>query len=172
MTEGATTLSTSLTVRFTGFDNAALARFECRLGEAGFSTCASPLTYTAVAIGPHTFEVRAIDTSSNVDPSPARYTWTVDAPPDTVITAAIDGRGKSIANGGTARSDTMTFSFTGTDNGTVSTFECRLDSASFAPCTSPARYTGVSRGTHTVRVQAIDNNGFRDPSPAGFTWKR
>ena len=168
----AVTLSASLTLTFTGADNVGLSRLECQLDGTGFNACASPLVYNALPLDRHTFEVRAVDTSSNLDPSPARYTWTVDAPPDTVITAAIDGRGKSIANGGTARSDRMTFSFTGTDNGTVSSFECQLDAASFAPCTSPARYTGVSRGTHTFRVQAIDNNGFRDPSPATFTWSR
>jgi photosystem II stability/assembly factor-like uncharacterized protein len=172
LSEGATTLSRSLTLRFTGADNVGLARFECRLGGAGFSTCTSPLTYSGLGVGRHTFEARAIDTSSNVDSSPARYTWTVDAPPDTAITAAIDGRGKTVANGGTTSSNAITFRFTGTDNETVAGFECRLDAGSFAACTSPVTYPGVSRGKHTFHVRAIDNKGFKDPSPASFQWTR
>jgi len=58
-----------------------VARFECRLDGASFSPCTSPLTYSSLALGRHTVEVCAIDTSNNADPTPARLTWTVDAPP-------------------------------------------------------------------------------------------
>jgi hypothetical protein len=168
----AVTLSASLTFSFTGTDNVGLSRFECQLDGAGFGACVSPLTYNALPLGRHTFEARAVDTSSNVDGTPARYSWTIDAAPETTINSAIDGRGKSIANGGSTPSDRMTLRFTGTDNGAVTGFECLLDGASFAPCTSPISYASVSRGTHTFRVRAIDNNGVRDPSPAAFTWQR
>jgi hypothetical protein len=175
LANNAATLSASLTLTFSGADNVGLARFECRLDGAAFNACTSPQTYNGLALGPHTFEVRAVDTSSNVDATPARYTWTVDAAPETTITSAVDGRGKSIANGGSTPSDRMTFRFTGTDNGAVTGFECQLDGldgASFAPCTSPISYPSVSRGTHTFRVRANDNNGFWDASPAAFTWRR
>jgi hypothetical protein len=46
----------------------------------------------------------------------------------------------------------VTFRFTGTDNGTIVGFECRLDGGQFAPCTSPRTYTGVSRGSHSFRA--------------------
>ena len=62
--------------------------------------------------------------------------------------------------------------FAGTDNGTVARFECRLDGAAFTSCISPVTYAAVSRGTHTFRVRAVDNNGFTDPSPAVFNWTR
>jgi Divergent InlB B-repeat domain len=170
--DGAVTLSTSLTLSFAGTDNVGVARFECRLDSAGFSTCASPLAYNGLTLGRHTFEVRAVDTSNNVDATPARYTWTVDASPNTTITAAIDGRGKSLPDGGHTTSDKVTFRFTGTDNGTIARFECGLDAAAFTPCTSPVTYGAVSRGTHAFRVRAVDNNGFADPSPAVFNWTR
>jgi photosystem II stability/assembly factor-like uncharacterized protein len=168
----AVTLSTSLTLSFTGTDNVGLSRFECKLDGAGFSVCASPRAYNALALGHHTFEVRAVDTSSNVDATPARYSWTVDAAPETTINSAVDGRGKSIVNGGSTPSDKVTFRFAGTDNGTVAGFECLLDAGNFTSCTSPVTYTAVTRGAHTFRVRAVDNNAFRDPSPATFTWRR
>ena len=52
--------------------------FECRLDGGAWTSCSSPEDYTGLADGPHTFEVRATDASSNVDPTPARFTWTID----------------------------------------------------------------------------------------------
>jgi hypothetical protein len=38
-------------------------------------------------------------------------------------------------------------------------FECSLDNGPFQPCTSPKQYTGLSAGSHRVRVRAIDQVG-------------
>jgi hypothetical protein len=51
--------------------------FECQLDGGGFSVCSSPASYTGLASGPHTFDVRAIDSAGNVDPTPASFTWSV-----------------------------------------------------------------------------------------------
>ena len=169
---GGATLSNVAILSFTGTDNVAIAGFECRLDGGDFTPCTSPVTHSGLAVGGHSFGVRTFDTSGNRDSSPATYAWSVDAPPDTEITSAVDGRGKAIPpNAGTTRSKVMTFSFTGTDNLSVVGFECRLDGASFKPCSSPITLS-VSRGTHTFQVQAMDNNGFRDATPATFTWTR
>jgi hypothetical protein len=53
--------------------------FECSLDSAGFSTCSSPTTYTGLANGSHTFQVRAIDAARNTDPTPASRSWKVRA---------------------------------------------------------------------------------------------
>ena len=42
LTNNAITLSTSLTLSFTGTDNVGLSRLECKLDAAGFSVCTSP----------------------------------------------------------------------------------------------------------------------------------
>ena len=52
--------------------------FACRLDGGSFSGCASPATYTGLANGSHTFDVRATDPAGNTDGSPASRTWTVD----------------------------------------------------------------------------------------------
>jgi CSLREA domain-containing protein len=74
--------SSSATFSFVGSDNvggSGVAGFQCQLDGGGFAPCTSPQTYTGLANGDHTFAVRAVDGSGNADPTPATYTWTVDA---------------------------------------------------------------------------------------------
>jgi subtilase family serine protease len=68
------------------------------------------VTYTALALGSHTFEVRAIDDADNVDPTPASWTWTVGpvqpGQPDLVVSSIGDppasaGQGSTFAVGST-----------------------------------------------------------------------
>jgi hypothetical protein len=51
--------------------------FECRVDAFDWRSCSSPITYTEVPDGEHTFSVRARDRYGNVDPTPATRTWTV-----------------------------------------------------------------------------------------------
>jgi hypothetical protein len=50
------------------------------------------------------------------------------------------------------------------------TFQCKLDSGPFEPCTSPKTYR-VKKGKHTFQVQAT-LDGFTDSTPATDDWKR
>jgi hypothetical protein len=51
--------------------------FLCRVDGATFGVCTSPKTYTGIAEGQHTFEVKARDSAGN-DSAAASHTWTVD----------------------------------------------------------------------------------------------
>jgi len=134
--------------------------FECQLDGGGFSACTSPKAYTGLADGVHTFAVRAIDASSNVDPSPASYSWTIDTvAPNTSITAHPADPSYSVD---------ASFSFTSTEPG--STFECQLDGGVFSTCTSPHAYTGLDHGDHTFEVRAIDGVDNVDLTPASYSW--
>ena len=55
------------------------ARFDCQLDGGGFHACASPAEYTGLAVGFHTFAVRATDLAGNADPTPAVQTFSVTA---------------------------------------------------------------------------------------------
>ena len=57
------------------------ASFECRLDGGLYVDCASGRTYSGLSAGTHTFAVRAVDSTGNVDASPAVRTWTVQAAP-------------------------------------------------------------------------------------------
>jgi parallel beta-helix repeat protein len=155
----ATTTDLLATFAFTSSETG--SSFECSLDSTGFLPCSSPASF-AVAVGSHTFQVRAWDAAGNLDPTPASHSWTVVAPdstpPETTITS-----GPSSPTTSTAAS----FTFTSSEAG--SSFECSLDGAAFAACASPASYT-VGIGSHTFQVRARDGAGNLDQSPASYPW--
>jgi hypothetical protein len=53
--------------------------FQCRLDGKPFRSCRSPFTTKPLALGHHTFRVRARDDSGKLDPSPASYGFTIVA---------------------------------------------------------------------------------------------
>lgn len=69
------------------------ATFACSVDGGAFSACVSPLTLTGLTDGPHSFAVRAVDTTGNADTTPATYNWTVDtlAPVSPAIVSPVDG---------------------------------------------------------------------------------
>ena len=155
-----TVTSSAASIAFTSPD--ATATFQCSLDAAAYAACASPKSYSGLADGPHTFQVKAVDPAGNVDPTPASASWTVSTgsatPPDTSITG-----GQS----GTVATSSASFTFTSPDG--TATFECALDTPTFTACTSPKAYTGLADGSHTFQVRAVNAAG-PDPSPASRTW--
>jgi hypothetical protein len=152
--------SNSTTAIFAFSSSESGSTFECKLDAGGFSSCSSPQSYTGLSDGSHTFTVRAIDTAGNTDATPATRTWTVDtSAPDTTIDSGPSGMTSSTSA-----------SFAFSSNDPSASFECRLDSGSFASCTSPKSYTGLSDGSHTFTVRAVDTAGNTDTTPAARTW--
>jgi CSLREA domain-containing protein len=146
------TTSTSATFRFSAGEPSS---FECKLDNGAFASCTSPQDYATLGDGAHTFSVRAIDSAGNRDESPATRTWTVDtAPPQTTIDSGPNGA---------TNVTTPTFTFTSEAG---SSFECRVDAAALAACSSPHTTATLADGPHTFEVQAIDAAGNRDASPA------
>lgn len=126
--------------------------------------------------GDHTFQVRAIDFAGNTG-MPASFGWNFldKTPPETSIISAVNRKGVPVVNGGSTRSNTVTFEFTGTDLNGISGFECSLDDpdpSQFAPCSSPLTFTRLGSGIHTFYVQAIDTSDNKDLTPASFTWTK
>src|SRR4029077_19894989 len=99
----------------------------------------------------------ATDTAGNTGTA-ASYTWTIDTTaPDTIL---------STTPANPSNSADPSFSFTSEAG---ATFQCALDGAAFAACTSPKSYTGVADGSHTFQVKATDTAG-NTGTAASFTW--
>jgi hypothetical protein len=83
-------------------------------------------------------------------------------PPDTIIDSGPAGN---------TNDPTPTFAFHSTEAG--STFQCRVDAAAFASCTSPKTVAHLNDGAHTFQVRARDAAMNLDPTPASrsFTVK-
>jgi hypothetical protein len=153
-------LSKSATALFTFTSNVAGSTFVCAVDGGGFIACKSPKKLTKLANGNHTFEVSATDPDGVTDPSPASYSWAIDTrSPDTTI----DSGPALLTN-----SVDSSFAFKSTEPG--STFQCKLDKGTYAPCASPQTYTGLVNGKHTFWVGAIDPAGNLDKKAAFYKW--
>jgi len=148
--------SSDNTATFVFAGSASAVAFDCQLDDGVYTPCASPIGYSDLSKGNHTFRVRAIDGRGLADLSPAEQSWTVNA-------SALDVTlSSSPANPTTSRS--APFAFTG--NG--SSFECRLDDATFTACTSPQQYSGLTNGEHVFQVRA--RSGDTVGAAARFAW--
>jgi hypothetical protein len=159
--------STSTAASFAIVASEADVTFACRLDNGGWTACTSPKAYTGLAVGSHTFAVRATDAAGNTDGSPATQSWTVEAPSPPPDTTAPD---TSILSGpaATTASTSASFGLSASESG--STLACKLDNGSWAACTSPKDYSGLSVGSHTFAVRATDAAGNTDGSPATQSW--
>ncbi len=86
---------------------------------------------------------------------------TVDPPPETTIT-------KHPLKKVTKRK--ATFEFTSNEDPDV-TYQCKLNSAPWRPCSSPKVYENLRYRKHTFQVRAIDTLGTKDPTPAKWVWR-
>lgn len=83
LTNNATTLTDHISFTFAGKDNAAISGFECSLDAnsanqsqtIGAFSCANRVMIGNLSQGNHTFQVVAIDSSGNRDPTPAGFSW-------------------------------------------------------------------------------------------------
>jgi probable HAF family extracellular repeat protein len=138
------------------------ATFECSLDGAPFAPCHSPHPMTGLALGSHTFRVRAVN-DLEPESAPVQRTWTIvedNTPPHTTINQGTSG---------IVESSSAMFRFSSPDADVVR-FECSLDGAEFTECSSPITYRKLSLGWHTIRVRAIDEAGNIDPTPATREW--
>jgi hypothetical protein len=79
-------LSASTTASFGFHATTAPATFQCALDGGAFGTCSSPVSYSSLAAGSHTFAVRAVS-SGGTDPTPATRQWTIDTTPPSAPTS-------------------------------------------------------------------------------------
>jgi 6-phosphogluconolactonase (cycloisomerase 2 family) len=111
----------------------------------------------ALSISP---DGRSVYAQSEIDNAVVIFDRAGEAAPQTTITS-----GPKAKTG----DRTPSFKFKSSEPG--STFECKLDSSTFASCTSPKTYGKQKFGKHTFQVRATGSNGEDDPTPAKRTWK-
>lgn len=158
ITHGPAVYGPSTTAGFAFSSDTAGATFQCSTDLGPWSACTSPVDLSGLALGRHTFSVRAVS-GSTVDPDPSTRTWTVATPPDANIVSGPVSP---------TRSTTASFAF---DSATSPvSFECSLDSGPWSGCVSPTLYNGLADGSHTFAVRAIDLGGNVSTIPASATW--
>jgi hypothetical protein len=169
--EGSQTTSTAAEFLFSS--TAARATFYCSLDGSSPQGCSSGVVYGGLAQGTHRFTVYAVDRYGVRDPSPAARSWSIVSSPPSTSPPDTTAPDTSITSGpvdGSSTSTSVSFSFSGADNVGVTGYECSLDAAPFSACSSPEAYSGLSAGTHTFSVHALDAAGNVDPTPAIRTW--
>src|SRR5207237_173382 len=151
-------LSNNANPSFTFAANKPGTTFQCALDAAALAACTSPQSYLGVADGSHTFTVQATDAFGRVS-APASASFTLDTVAPVV---SITGKPAALANNANP-----SFTLAATKAGT--TFQCALDGAALAACTSPQSYLGVADGSHTFRVQGTDPAGNSGAASYAFT---
>ena len=146
-----TSAKSSFVAFSTSDDGTGVKESQCRIGSAAFTTCTSPYSFSDLADGSYTFEVRTVDKYGRTESPPKSYTWTIDttAPTVAIVTKPDDP----------ALSDDATFTFSTTDANGIDGAECVIDGGTPAPCTSPADYDNLPDGNHTFAVHATDKAG-------------
>ena len=128
--------------------------FECQLDASGWTPCSSPKSYSSLAAGPHTFEVRATDAANNTDPTPASSSFTVAGDTQAPETTITSGPGVNFQPNPSFESGVAGY---GNDAGSVAQSSAQAHSG-----TSSAEVTRTAAGSGYADV--YDNNSSRWPA--------
>lgn len=143
--------ATSETATFTaaGRPDEALT-LECRLDGVLLASCTPAGTELTIAgaDGPREFAVRVTDPAGNVTDVAATWTFDRTAPPLPSVTGAPSGATQ-------ATGATLTLA----GGGDTAAFRCTVDARDPAPCGPTLVLSGLTDGTHRVRVVALDAAG-------------
>jgi hypothetical protein len=133
--------------------------FECKLDGGAFGACTTPVTYSGLADGVHTFSTRATDPAGNVDATPAIHTWRIDnvAPSTPPLTAPADG---FVTNALPQLRATFNDASAGGDSGTVD----------FQLCSNPAPAgSACAPVVQSLTSGPVSNGGTASVTPAALS---
>src|SRR5919106_746513 len=167
--EGSTISDSTPTFGFEAAADASDVGFLCSIDDGALDECTSPYTTGALTDGHHTFSVRGLDDSGNLEEPAQTRTFTVQsAPTDTAPPrTSIDKHPKKRS---AKRMAKLAFSAT-----EPASFECKLTGKKrlrqFAPCASPLKYRNLKKGRrYSFKVRATDLAG-NVGNAARFSWK-
>jgi len=116
-------------------------------------------TSSVLADGTWYFHLRTRDNAGNWTSTVHKGPFIIDqTAPQTTIDSGPTGF---------VSSTNATFEFSASES---ATFECQLDGSGFSACTSPKAYSDLVEGAHTFNVQATDDAGNTDSTPASRSW--
>ncbi|PSL23684.1 Ig-like domain-containing protein [Chitinophaga ginsengisoli] len=130
----------STTATFTFTANEANCTFKASLDGGPFNTVTSPATYSGLADGPHTFQVRATDQAGNTDASPDAQLWTVDATGPQITSVGVPANGYYKA-------------------GTTLDFKVRYNEPAYVTTTAGTPYINIIIGLDAKQVPYIGGDG-------------
>jgi len=128
---------------------------------SGGVSCDGPITYSGPDSANATVTGSCGDAAGNTRTGSATFGYraaTATAPDTSLVSTPA-----SLTNQTSAQ-----FAFVASTG--LSTFQCSLDGAAAAGCTSPQGYSGLADGPHTFSVAAADATGNTDATPATFAW--
>ncbi len=146
--------TSSQSANFAYKDSSTITKFQCQLDNGGWVDCGTVKTgssksYSGLAAGSHTFQVRAVYNSSTS--SPCTYTWMIDLTPPTVT--SINRVGSTPTNASSVQwKVTFSESVTGVDSGDFMLVKSGLGG-------TPALSSSVSGSGTTWTVTASTGSG-------------
>ena len=123
------------------------------------------LTYDGLTDGAHTLEVHATDEHGNLSGNVRRRLIVDNTAPAVAIAEPAQGSTTGPATTATFGEDTSVKGEGEPD----ATFECTLDGNRIGDCDGSVELTGLSSGTHSLTVVAVDDVGNRS-TPVTRTW--
>ncbi len=158
-TSGSTAGGTSVVITGSNFTGATAVSFGSTAASGFTVDSATQITATSPASpgGAAGVVDITVTTPSGTSTTGAADQFTYVAAP---ATPTITASPSSLTN-----SDAATFQFTLS----AGTAECSIDSGAFAACVSPKSYTGLSEGSHTFQVKAVNSGVYSAAASHGWT---
>ncbi|MGN6609330.1 MAG: hypothetical protein ACTHMS_20245 [Jatrophihabitans sp.] len=128
--------------------------YKCALDSAAFAGCTSPVSYAALALGNHMFNVRA--TQGDKTSGTTSFGWTVQVARPNLTANVMPA----------TQSTSVTFIFTNGQAGI--TYLCSVDGSAASTCASPLTLNNLTERAHTFSVVA--RSALATSTPASFTW--
>lgn len=150
------TFATSATFTFSSPD--ATAIFQCQLDGGTYTPCLSSTSYSGLAPGDHTMNVRAVDPAGNIDATPASQTWTVNpcyVKIGTSCYSSLETAYAAAANSDTIYLQAVTLPEAFAANRSISIFLRGGYDASFSSVVGMTSILGLTSGEGAVDLAAI-----------------
>jgi len=128
------------------FSASETSTFQCKMDSGAYASCASPKNYTSLAEGAHTFYVKATDSATNEDLSPASYAFAVDTQIPTISDLSPNNTTLSV----TTTSTNLTLK-------TSETTTCKYSTVSGVDYALMTAFDSTNNTTHSTNISGLNS---------------